>query len=253
MHRKQTASERFALLPAGGDRYVAPHAPFPSMSPPLLRHIRRAGVEGLHDGAVPEETLRAWGKNFPPNAARRMTRLGLMLGAALKDFPIDPADSVVYASTYGETIATERYLDSFPGASPLFFQTSIHPSAIEQVLINRACPVRELTPLAGETDLAAQAALTALLTPSPRVLLTGGEEIGAWLKDLNAASGVAFAFALELSDNERDAIGLLRWDRGAETVGTAGAGLHDLFCAVRDRSAWTCPTPAGGAMKITWH
>lgn len=222
------------------------------MSHSLFRHVRRAAFEGLHDGAVPDDVLRAWGKNFPPNAARRMTRLGLMLGAALKEFPIEPADSVVYASTYGETMATERYLDSFPGASPLYFQTSIHPSAIEQVLINRACPVRELTPLAGETDLAAQAALTALLTPAPRVLLTGGEEIGAWLKDLNAASGEAFAFALELTADPRDAIGGLRWDRGAETAGVAGAGLRDLFCAVRDRRAWACPTPAGGAVQLTW-
>lgn len=223
------------------------------MSLSLLRHVRRAAFEGLHDGAVPEEVLRAWVRNFPPNAARRMTRLGLMLGAALKEFPIEPTDSVVYASTYGETMATERYLESFPGASPLFFQTSIHPSAIEQVLINRACPVRELTPLAGETDLAAQAALTALLTPAPRVLLVGGEEIGAWLKDLEAASGVAFAFALELSADPQGAIGQLRWDRDAGVAGAAGAGLHDLFCAVRDRSAWTCPTPAGGAVELTWR
>lgn len=237
----------FALLRGARPHYAA------RVLQTLSRFIRRAAVEGPHEGSVPPETLRAWTAHFPPNAARRMTRLGLMLGAALKDFPIDPADSVVYATTYGETIATERYLASFPGASPLLFQTSIHPSAIEQVLINRACPVRELTPLAGETGLAAQAALAALLTPAPRVVLTGGEEIGTWLKDLQAASGVAFAFALELSDDERDAIGLLRWDRGAETRGTAGAGLHDLFCAVRDRSAWTCPTPAGGAMKITWH
>lgn len=222
------------------------------MLPPLCRYIHRAAVEGLHDGRVPEETLRGWARHFPPNAARRMTRLGLMLGAALKEFPIDPADAVVYASTYGETIATERYLDSFPGASPLLFQTSIHPSAIEQVLINRACPVRELTPLAGETDLAAQAALTALLTPGPRVLLTGGEEIGTWLKDLGAASGVAFAFALELSAGPEGALGALRWDRAAPAKAPAGAGLYDLFCAVRDRTAWTCPTPAGGAVELTW-
>lgn len=219
---------------------------------PLLRHIRRAAVEGPHDGAVPDECVRAWTANFPANVARRMTRLGLMLGETLKDFPIEPADAVVYASTFGETIATERYLDSFPGASPLLFQTSIHPSAIEQVLINRACPVRELTPLAGETDLAAQAALTALLTPGERVLLTGGEEIGTWLKDLKAASGVAFAFALELRALPEEAIGTLEWRPEEAPALEDAVGLHGLFCAIRDRQEWVCPAPAGGAVVLRW-
>ncbi len=154
----------------------------------IKRYIARAAGEGPYHDTMPDERVRAWGKNFPPNVARRMTRLGLMLGEAMRDFPIGPDDAVVYATTFSETVATERYLGSFPTASPLFFQTSIHPSAIEQVLINRACPVRELTPLAGQRHLAAQAALAALLTPTARVLLTGGEEIGAWLRELDAAS-----------------------------------------------------------------
>lgn len=210
-------------------------------------------MEGLHEGVVPDERVRAWAANFPPNVARRMTRLGLMLGETLKGFPIEPADAVVYASTFGETLATERYLDSFPSASPLFFQTSIHPSAIEQVLINRACPVRELTPLAGETDLAAQAALTALLTPGTRVLFTGGEEIGTWLKDLKAASGVAFAFALELNASPDEALGALQWRRETTDPAAAAApGLHSLFCAIRDRQPWRCATPAGGEVTLAW-
>jgi hypothetical protein len=220
----------------------------------IKRYVRRAAVEGLYEDTVPEERSRAWTKNFPPNVARRMTRLGLMLGEALREFPIEPADSVVYASTYGETIATERYLDSFPTASPLFFQTSIHPSAIEQVLINRACPVRELTPLAGETHLAAQAALAALLTPGERVLLAGGEEIGGWLRKINAASDVAFAFALELVDQEQDALGSLEWREKSGPVAGQDAPmeLEALFRAIHDRLPLRCASPAGGEIELIW-
>ena len=131
----------------------------------IRRAIVRAAAEGPFEGAIPPEHIRELAKNFSSNAARRMTHLGLLLGETLREFSIGPNDAVIYATTFGETVATGRYLESFPTASPLFFQTSIHPSAIEQVLINRGCPVRELTPLAGQPDLSAQAALTALLTP----------------------------------------------------------------------------------------
>ena len=232
----------------------------------IKRYILRAAAEGPFDGAFPEERVRDWTANFSPNAARRMTRLGLMLGAALRNFPIGPDDAVVYATTFGETITLGRYLESFPAASPLHFQTSIHPSAIEQVLINRGCPVRELTPLAGQPDLSAQAALTALLTPGARVLLTGGEEVGAWLRKYDAASDVGFAFALELAEGPRDeAVGELRWtgqsapptfggNNGAEALPQSAVpgDLHELFVAIRERHSLHCPSPAGGEISLEW-
>ncbi len=223
----------------------------------IKRPVLRAAAEGPFEGAFPDERVRAWMANFPSNAARRMTRLGLMLGETLRDFSIGPDDAVVYATTFGETITLGRYLESFPAASPLHFQTSIHPSAIEQVLINRGCPVRELTPLAGQPDLSAQAALTALLTPGARVLLTGGEEVGAWIKKYDAASDVGFAFALELGEVPREgAVGELCWDGEAPCLpdeATPGVGdLHALFAAVRDRQALRCPSPAGGEISLRW-
>lgn len=227
----------------------------------IRRYVRRAAAEGPFADAVPPERIRELSKNFSPNAARRMTHLGLLLGETLREFSIEPADAVVYATTFGETVATGRYLESFPAASPLFFQTSIHPSAIEQVLINRGCPVRELTPLAGQPDLSAQAALTALLTPGERVLLTGGEEVGTWLRQLDAASNVGFAFALELGTAPRDAVGELRWSASrpeqrptppAETSAVPG-DLHALFQAVHRREALRCPSPAGGEIELVWY
>ena len=227
----------------------------------IKRSILRAAAEGPFEDAVPAERIRELARNFSPNAARRMTHLGLLLGETLREFSIEPGDAVIYATTFGETVATGRYLESFPGASPLFFQTSIHPSAIEQVLINRGCPVRELTPLAGQPDLSAQAALTALLTPGDRVLLTGGEEVGTWLRQLDAASNVGFAFALELgTDSMEAAIGEMSWsanrarDRSANRSPSSAVpgDLHELFHAVRLRQPLRCDSPAGGAIEIAW-
>ena len=125
------------------------------------------------------------------------------------------------------------------------------------MLINRACPVRELTPLAGQPDLAAQAALTALLTPGARVLLTGGEETGAWLRKYDAASEVGYAFALELGDGPREqAVGELCWDGAPDPASAAAAlvpgDLPALFEAVRARQPLRCATPAGGEISLHW-
>ena len=231
----------------------------------IRRYVMRAASEGPFESEVPAERLRAWMGNFPANAVRRMTRLGLMLGAALRDFPIAEDDAVVYATTFGETVAITRYLESFPAASPLHFQTSIHPSAIEQVLINRQCPVRELTPLAGQPDLSAQAALTALLTPGGRVLLTGGEEIGSWMRQYDAASAVGFAFALELgAENPAStppvgAVGEMSWHGTAAGTaarlapgGAVAGDLHTLFSAVQARQGLRFPSPAGGEIRLEW-
>ena len=228
----------------------------------IRRYVVRAAAAGPFEGEIPAELVRGWARNFPPNVARRMTHLGLLLGEVLREFPIAPEDAVVYATTFGETVATGRYLESFPTASPLFFQTSIHPSAIEQVLINRGCPVRELTPLAGQPDLSAQAAMTALLTPGARMLLTGGEEVGTWLRQLDAASNVGFGFALELGDAPSgEVLGELCWNPESaqvpvtERVASSGVqgDLHALFFAVRDRSPLRCASPAGGEVQLSWY
>lgn len=222
----------------------------------MKRFITQVTTEGIHTEIGPE-LLRGWAANFPANAARRMTRLGLLLGHAMREFTVGPEDAVVYATTFAEALTTERYLGSFPGASPLFFQTSIHPSAIEQVLINRAFPVRELTPLAGRAGLGPQAALTALLTPAECVFLTGGEELGTWLAEAGACSEVAFAFALRLERENVDgtALGALSWSE-AETPGAEDGNDEDLgafFELLRGRRSrrWRRPG-GGGTVELVW-
>ena len=76
-----------------------------------------------------------------------MTHLGLLTGAVLDGVPLTAADAVVYASSFAETRALEDFLASFPTASPLLFQTSIHPSAVQQVLIGRQQPVGRFWPM----------------------------------------------------------------------------------------------------------
>lgn len=229
-------------------------------SAPLRRYLKKANAEGTFE-AFADTDVRAWMTNFPPNVARRMTRLGLLLGHAMRDFSVAPDDAVIYATTFSEAMATERYLGSFPAASPMHFQTSIHPSAVEQVLINRGWPVRELTPVAGRADLAAQAALTALLTPGERVFLLGGEELGSWLAEIGASSPIAFSFALQL-DRERgdDALGELTWtpterDNGNGQMPHPASGedeLPALFHAIKERRAARWLSPAGGEVALHW-
>ena len=136
---------------------------------------------------------------FPRTALRRMTHLGLLIGSTLDGVPLGPEDALVYASTFAETRALEEFLASFPAASPLLFQTSIHPGGVQQVLIGRQQPIARLWPLAGRTRLVEQALLTALLEPAARVALVGGEERGTWMLEHHMASTSSFAFATILT------------------------------------------------------
>jgi hypothetical protein len=170
-------------------------------------------ITALHTEDVPLEepaaTRERLKDRFPKNTTRRMTQLGLLVGAALE--PIAPAedDTIVYASGYAETHALEGYLDSFPCPSPTLFQTSIHPSAVQQALIARQQAVRNFFPLTGGAYLPAQALQVALLADTSRTIFCGGEERGTWLLDSGLSSPRSFAFALALSVSPAGAIGRL--------------------------------------------
>ncbi len=146
-------------------------------------------------------------EKFPRTALRRMTHLGLLVGSALDGAPLGADDALVYATTFAETRALEDFLTSFPGASPLLFQTSIHPGGVQQVLIGRQQPIARLWPLAGRARLVEQALLTALLEPAPHVALVGGEERGTWMLEHAMAAPRAFAFATILTRERTAALG----------------------------------------------
>ena len=187
---------------------------------------------------------------FPRAALRRMTHLGLLLGSALEAIPLGPEDAVVYATTYGETRSLEDFLLSFPAASPLLFQSSIHPGGVQQVLIGRQQPIARLWPLAGRKRLVEQALLTALLEPAARVALAGGEERGTWLLEHAMASTRSFAFAAVLTREPEGAAGRIAFAPGS-TGDEACPTLEDFTAALAGRRplAWG---GGGGAWTLAW-
>ena len=189
---------------------------------------------------------------FPKGATRRMTQLGLLVGAALDDLAPQVDDAVVYASAYAETRALEGYLESFPAASPTLFQTSIHPSAVQQALITRQSPLREFFPLTGRIHLAAHAVQAALLSVASRVLICGGEERGTWLLEQRAASDRTFAFALSLTAVRKGAKARVGLEAESAASGPGGFTLPEFFDALRDRRPLDLIGAPGLRLKLEW-
>ncbi len=217
----------------------------------IERFIHHVRVELPPATEAATEARARLAEKFPRNALRRMTHLGMLLGSTLEGVALTPEDAVVYASSYAETRALEDFLKSFPQASPLLFQTSIHPGGVQQVLIGRQQPVARLWPLAGRARLVEQALLTALLEPAPRVVLLGGEERGSWLLEQGFASEQAFAFAVVLTREKAGALGRVSFDAAPSGVDgpvpTLAAWTQAL--ASRQPLSWH---GAGGKGSIDW-
>lgn len=217
--------------------------------PELFLHALSLADVGDENLAATRERLK---DRFPRGATRRMTQLGLLVGAALDEVGPRPDDAVVYASGYAETGALEGYLDSFPTASPTLFQTSIHPSAVQQALINRQQAVGEFFPLTGRAHLVAHTMLAALLANAPRVLVCGGEERGSWLLERCAASDRTFAFALALGPASTGALARVALTPAPVEEITAVLTLSDLFDAVRTRRSLDLVAAPGLRLNFTW-
>ena len=219
----------------------------------FLQAVRTADP-GAEEPAATRERLK---NNFPPGATRRMTQLGLLVGAALDALAPTADDTLVYATGFGESRALEAYLASFPTPSPTLFQTSIHPSGAQQVLIGRQRPLREFFPLAGGAQLPAQALLTACLAPAARVLLCGGEEHATWLTEHGVASDRTFAFAVALTREPGSA------PLGKITLSTSAPSplapplsptllLADFFDLLHTRRAFSGPMTNGQHLTLAW-
>jgi hypothetical protein len=216
----------------------------------IERHIRSLRIEdpGLEEPAATRERLRPL---FPPGATRRMTQLGLLVGSVLDGVRPGAEDGLVYASSYGESRALHEYLASFPTASPTLFQTSIHPSAVQQVLVARQQPVREFFPFGGGAQIVAHAAQAALDSPFPRSIFCGGEERFIPAGNARTSSPAGFAFALDLGGAAADALGTLALVDSAEPAGELA--LPDFFAALRDRRPLDQPAAPGLRLVLTWR
>ena len=217
--------------------------------PELHLHALSLADPGEEDPAVTRDRLR---ERFPKGATRRMTQLGLLVGAALDDLVPRYDDAVVYATGYGESRALESYLDSFPAASPTLFQTSIHPSAVQQAMITRQHPVGEFFPLTGRGQLVTQAIQTAMLSPAPRVLLCGGEERGTWLLARGIASARSFAFALALTSEPEGSLARLTLGSPAGTETPAELLLPEFFAALQTRQPLNRVVAPGQRLTLDW-
>ncbi|HWL15730.1 MAG TPA: hypothetical protein VNR00_09000 [Opitutus sp.] len=216
----------------------------------IERHLHAVRTDAPADESIAATRERLAGA-FPRGSTRRMTQLGLLLGGVLSDLATGEEDAIVYASTYAETRALEDYLASFPTPSPTLFQTSIHPSAIQQVLIARQQPVREFFPHTGRDQLVAHALQSAALAAAPRVIVCGGEEHGTWLAEQNAASPHAFAFAFALSVDPAGAVGHLRLESTDSPTGELA--LPEFFNALHQRSPLSRDVAPGLRLTLTWR
>ncbi|MES2696963.1 MAG: hypothetical protein V4773_26100 [Verrucomicrobiota bacterium] len=218
--------------------------------PERFLHALSLADAGLEEPAATRERLK---ERFKPGATRRMTQLGLLVGAALEELGPRPDDALVYASAYAESRALEGFLDSFPAPSPTLFQTSIHPSAVQQALIARQQPVDEFFPLTGRAHLVAHAVQTALLCAAPRVLLCGGEERGTWMLEQRAASDRAFAFALALGGDAAGALARVALEPVADSAEARSLTLPEFFDALCARQSIDAVAASGLRLVIEWR
>lgn len=187
---------------------------------------------------------------FPVGATRRMTTLGMLVGSTLARLEPVESDAIIYASGYAESSALESFLDSFPTPSPTLFQTSIHPSAVQQLMIGRQRAIREFLPLSGDSLLAFHAVRAAILSPAQRVLLCGGEERGTWLLDHGLASDRTFAFAASLTrDKGRKPIGSIRL---SHAEGPGKLGLAAWFDLLHTRKPFADMIAPGWHLELEW-
>jgi hypothetical protein len=200
-------------------------------------------------GETPAEARLRLKGQFPAGATRRMTTLGLLVGRALAEVGPREEDAIIYASAYAESCTLEAFLDSFPTPSPTLFQTSIHPSAVQQLMIGRQTAVRELLPLSGGDLFAFHALRAALLSPAPRVILCGGEERGTWLLEHGLASSRTYAFAACLRRDGAGAVARVRLVRGNE----GGAlGIWELFEQLHRRAPYSGAVAPGWRLELEW-
>lgn len=203
-----------------------------------------AGIETL------VETRERLKGSFAPGATRRMTQLGMVVGAAVNKLEPGANDTLVYASTFAESRSLESYLDSFPAASPTLFQTSIHPSGAQQALIGRQRSLGEVFSHSGVEQMPAQSLLTALLAPAARVILCGGEERGDWLVKYYSAQDRTFGYALALTREPGNApLGRLVLMPSDEPGALKQEAWFDLL---HQRRAFDGPIALGWRLQLKW-
>jgi hypothetical protein len=196
-----------------------------------------------------EESFAKIQETFPKKQTRRMSRLGILIAHVLKEAQLSNCP-LIYATRYTETRALEKYLDSFPDASPTQFQTSIHPGGVEQALILAKKELKEIIPLAGGIQLPMSALQQVFLSDEDEVFLVGGEETGTWLLDFGLASDVSFSFAASFSKVPNAASLCLQWDPKDVEGEIKDTTMLDLARALNGRNDFFIQHPDFGKFSF---
>ncbi len=203
-------------------------------------------------GTFTNDELSEYRKRFEVSEARRLTPLALLLGDVIRPFNIIGDDTVVYATTYSESLILEKYFASMPAASPTYFQNSVHPSGIEQVFIARKLPITCLLPFAGSDNLMLGVFSAILLSTSKCRYLVGGEFQATWMSETSCASDVSFAYALHFSVEKAGAIGQLTWETDGVNTEEHSMGNVLFYQKIRDRQKIRITNPDYGVFNLEW-
>ncbi len=211
----------------------------------------RVWLPEAEDAAGREAELK---DRIPRRSARRMSQLGKVAYWLLDPFPPSAEDALVYGSTYAENRALEKYIAGLPdAASPTLFQTSIHPSAVQQALIARAQPLRNLIPMPGAAaGLFEKLCKVALHRAEARSYVLLAEEAGEGLVEYGLASDTTWGIVICLSQTRTESsLGSVRWS--AENAGTAFAtGLDWAEWLDELKGARSGALPGGGHIQWRW-
>ncbi|WP_438479907.1 hypothetical protein [Oleiharenicola lentus] len=216
----------------------------------ITRYIHHVKVElpAATEGAA--EARGRLADKFPRAALRRMTHLGMLVGATLDGVVLSPEAAVVYATTYAETRALEDFLTSFPTASPLLFQTSIHPGGIQQVLVGRQQSIARLWPIASNRNLLRQALTTAWLETAPQIVIVGGEERGTWMLEGAMAAAHSFAFSVVMKSAAEGAIAQITFAPEPREAATE-VTTEQFALALAERKPISVEGPSG-SWQLEW-
>ena len=207
-------------------------------------------IDGGDDTAAEAKSKRKG--EFPGRSARRMTHLGIMVGLCIKRLNTFLETPIIYASAFAESSSLEKFIDSFPQASPALFQSSIHPSAVEQALIQKKQAIRKFYPITSDSNLAGQLLENSFLLSDDKILILGGEERGTWLCPYDLASTESFAFGMLLS-RKGSGIGTLDLDFHPNGVATKTAMLPALATSIEKRQELSLHSHAFNArIRLKW-
>jgi hypothetical protein len=207
-------------------------------------------IEGGDDLAA--DARKKYKTEFPGRSARRMTHLGMMVGLCLQRLGLARGTPIIYASAFAESESLEKFIDSFPQASPALFQSSIHPSAVEQALIPGKQVIERFYPIISDLNLGGKALENCFLLFEENVVLVGGEEKGTWLCPFQLASDESFAFSLKLS-RSGSGVGRISLNRNRPVTSVNCISFPDFAHAIRDRKPIELPSSALDAwLQVEW-